>query len=182
MADRSASTVVINGCNIALMRGGSGPPLVVLHGASGGGTWLPFMAKLAETYNVAMLGLAHLNKSEQRQLIYRVGGSIGYVGQARSVLLVVQDPASPDRRIIGRIKGNLGRRPPDLAYQIVSHDDWSSLYWEAGASKVTVDSIINVGGDDENTRADRVDATDFLEEALKDGPVAATEIMNLIIW
>ena len=52
MPDHSTSTVLVNGCNIALMRGGSGPPLVVLHGASGAGIWLPFMAALAETFDV----------------------------------------------------------------------------------------------------------------------------------
>lgn len=33
------------------MRGGNGPPLVVLHGASGS-MWLPFMAKLAQRFDV----------------------------------------------------------------------------------------------------------------------------------
>src|SRR5712675_156888 len=52
MADHLASTITVIGCKISLMRGGSGPPLLVLHAASGAGTWLPFMAKLAETYDV----------------------------------------------------------------------------------------------------------------------------------
>jgi pimeloyl-ACP methyl ester carboxylesterase len=52
MVDPSTSTISLNGCNIALMRGGSGPPLLVLHGASGAGTWLPFMATLAEKFDV----------------------------------------------------------------------------------------------------------------------------------
>ncbi len=34
------------------MRGGDGAPLLLLHGASGAGAWLPFMASLAETYDV----------------------------------------------------------------------------------------------------------------------------------
>jgi pimeloyl-ACP methyl ester carboxylesterase len=52
MEDHSTSTMAVNGCNIALMRGGSGPPLLVLHGASGAGAWLPFMAALAEKFDV----------------------------------------------------------------------------------------------------------------------------------
>jgi len=52
MADHSTSTFTVNGCTIGLMRGGSGPPLVVLHGASVAGTWLPFMAALAEKFDV----------------------------------------------------------------------------------------------------------------------------------
>ena len=43
--------IAVRGCRIRLMRGGSGSPLVVLHGASGA-SWLPFMQRLAENFEV----------------------------------------------------------------------------------------------------------------------------------
>ena len=43
MADHTTTTVSVRGCNIKLMRGGSGPPLLFLHGSSGAGAWLPFV-------------------------------------------------------------------------------------------------------------------------------------------
>ena len=52
MGDHTTSNIAIRGCNIGLMRGGSGPPLVLLHGASGAGTWLPCMGSLAEKFDV----------------------------------------------------------------------------------------------------------------------------------
>ena len=52
MADQKTSMMTVRGCNIGLMRGGAGQPLVILHGASGAGTWLPFMRSLADTYDV----------------------------------------------------------------------------------------------------------------------------------
>src|SRR6476646_7752515 len=52
MADQTTSMMAVSGCNIGLMRGGTGRPLLVLHGASGAGAWLPFMASLADTYDV----------------------------------------------------------------------------------------------------------------------------------
>ena len=52
MADQTTSMVAVRGCNVGLMRGGVGQPLVILHGASGAGTWLPFMRSLADTYDV----------------------------------------------------------------------------------------------------------------------------------
>jgi pimeloyl-ACP methyl ester carboxylesterase len=52
MADQTTSMMAVSGCNIGLMRGGTGQPLVILHGASGAGTWLPFMRSLADTYDV----------------------------------------------------------------------------------------------------------------------------------
>jgi pimeloyl-ACP methyl ester carboxylesterase len=42
----------IRGCRIRLMRSGIGEPLLFLHGSSGAATWLPFMAKLAERFDV----------------------------------------------------------------------------------------------------------------------------------
>src|SRR5215470_19383378 len=52
MADQTTTMIAVEGCNIGLMRGGAGQPLVVLHGASGAGTWLPFMHSLADNYDV----------------------------------------------------------------------------------------------------------------------------------
>ena len=44
--------IAVRGCSIKLMRGGPGAPLLFLHGASGAGAWLPFMASLAERFDV----------------------------------------------------------------------------------------------------------------------------------
>ena len=52
MADYTTTRISARGCNIAMMRGGAGAPLLFLHGASGAGTWLPFMQMLAERYDV----------------------------------------------------------------------------------------------------------------------------------
>lgn len=42
----------IAGTRIQLLRGGQGPPLLFLHGAAGGGLWLPFLAGLARRFTV----------------------------------------------------------------------------------------------------------------------------------
>jgi pimeloyl-ACP methyl ester carboxylesterase len=52
MADHSSSTVTIKNCRIRLMRGGSGDPVLFLHGGGGAGSWLPFMARLATKFDV----------------------------------------------------------------------------------------------------------------------------------
>lgn len=44
--------VVVAGCATHVLRGGSGPPLLYLHGARGGGAWLPFMERLARRFEV----------------------------------------------------------------------------------------------------------------------------------
>jgi pimeloyl-ACP methyl ester carboxylesterase len=52
MPDHTTTTLSLRGCNIKLMRGGKGAPLLALHGASGASAWLPFMAALAEGFDV----------------------------------------------------------------------------------------------------------------------------------
>src|SRR5262245_33454623 len=52
MTGHVTTTIAVRGCNIKLMRGGSGPPLLFLHGSSGAGAWLPFMQSLAARFDV----------------------------------------------------------------------------------------------------------------------------------
>jgi pimeloyl-ACP methyl ester carboxylesterase len=52
MADHTASKLTVRGCTIGMMRCGAGPPLLLLHGASGAGAWPPFMQSLAEKFDV----------------------------------------------------------------------------------------------------------------------------------
>src|SRR5262249_3108033 len=51
MSDHSISSLSIRDCRIRLMRGGAGNPLLMLHGAGGAGTWVPFMARLAPPFD-----------------------------------------------------------------------------------------------------------------------------------
>jgi pimeloyl-ACP methyl ester carboxylesterase len=46
------SFIEVDGCKVSLRRGGSGQPLLFLHGASGAPLILPFMEKLAERFDV----------------------------------------------------------------------------------------------------------------------------------
>jgi pimeloyl-ACP methyl ester carboxylesterase len=46
------ATVTLDGCRINVLRGGKGEPLLFLHGAGGGGAWLPFMEDLAQRFDV----------------------------------------------------------------------------------------------------------------------------------
>jgi len=51
MTDR-IDFVDVAGCRTEVRRGGSGAPLVFLHGAGGNPGWMPFMEALAENYDV----------------------------------------------------------------------------------------------------------------------------------
>jgi len=52
MADQSSSTVTVKNCAVRLMRGGAGQPVLFLHGGGGVPSWLPFLARLGEKFDV----------------------------------------------------------------------------------------------------------------------------------
>ena len=52
MAEHATSMISIGDCRIRLMRGGSGAPMLFLHGGGGVGIWLPCMARLARKFDV----------------------------------------------------------------------------------------------------------------------------------
>src|SRR5262249_53610181 len=52
MPDHAISTMSICDCRIRVMRGGTGTPMLFLHGAGGAGAWLPFMARLAKKFDL----------------------------------------------------------------------------------------------------------------------------------
>jgi pimeloyl-ACP methyl ester carboxylesterase len=54
MSAPQSTTIAIRGCNIGLTRAGSGRPLLVLHGASGPGTWLGCLPELATRHDVLL--------------------------------------------------------------------------------------------------------------------------------
>ena len=77
------------------------------------------LALMAQRLDVAVLVVAHLNKAAGTDALYRVGGSIGLVGGARSVLLFTRDPDDePDgpRRALGHIKSNWSMLAETVVY------------------------------------------------------------------
>jgi pimeloyl-ACP methyl ester carboxylesterase len=44
--------IEVRGCKIGLMRAGTGPTMLYLHGAAGAGAWLPFMEKLSQRFDL----------------------------------------------------------------------------------------------------------------------------------
>ena len=52
MSEPRQSFETISGCKVNLRRAGKGAPLLYLHGAQGAPVWLPFMAELAQRFEV----------------------------------------------------------------------------------------------------------------------------------
>ena len=52
MAEYTSESMTLAGCEIEVLKGGEGPPLVFLHGAGGAHNWMPYMDRLAEHHKV----------------------------------------------------------------------------------------------------------------------------------
>lgn len=52
MADYTTGFEKVEGVRVNVVRGGRGAPLLFLHGANGGGRWMPFMERLSENFEV----------------------------------------------------------------------------------------------------------------------------------
>ncbi len=90
------------------------------------------LAKLAEGMGVAVVLVRHLHKRARGNPIYAGGGSIGFAGAARSVLLCAKDPddATGKRRVLAWSKGNLSEEAPALAFRLETEDKVGRVVWD----------------------------------------------------
>jgi hypothetical protein len=96
------------------------------------------LVDLARETGVAVLAVMHLRKSEAQRTLYRVGGSIGFVAMARSVLLAAVDPES-GRRAIAPVKCNLCAPPQPVEYRI---DDEGRFWWSGVDNALSAEHLL----------------------------------------
>jgi hypothetical protein len=138
------------------------------------------LANLAQESGAAIIIVRHLRKSEHESAIYAGGGSIGIIGQARTGLLVAEDPANRENRILAVTKCNVAAKAPSLRFRfstpgpdqptlLAPRVDW------LGESQLSADELVQTA---RRGRRDgpRDEATAFLKEALSDQPMPANWI------
>src|SRR5262249_22788374 len=96
---------------------------------------------LARAFEVAILLVRHLNKSQVAKAIYRGGGSIGLIGLCRSALLAGENPDVRGERILTQIKNNLAKKQPALAYDLYPENASQAFTW-LGQREVTADQAL----------------------------------------
>jgi len=131
------------------------------------------LADLAGKYGPCVLAVSHLNKSGGGAAVYRVTGSLAFTAAARAVWAVAKDPHSQDgRRLMLPVKCNLAPDQEGLAYRIrpgtVPTVEWG------GAVAVDVTEALTVDPTEERNACG--EAMAWLQETLKGGQVAATQI------
>ena len=60
--------------------------------------------ELAQRTGCAVLAVMHQNKRQGVAAMYRAGGSIGFVGLARTAMMLGRDPDDPERRVLAQVK------------------------------------------------------------------------------
>lgn len=143
-----------------------------LHKANQVRTLMAGLAKVAQDRHVAIVIVRHVTKGGREKAIYRGIGSIDITAACRSVLMAGHDPTNEDRRIIAHVKSNLAPLGPSLSYAIKDgHFEW------CGAVDVTAEDLCRAA-DSREVRSALVDATEFLQEALKGGPVRQQDVVR----
>ncbi len=135
------------------------------------------LAAMAERTGAAVVVVTHLNKSEGGNALYRGGGSIGIVGQARSALLVAEDPGDERRRVLASLKNNLSQPAPSLVFNVASAESGAARVEWVGDTELKADQLLNVMAS-AGRRSAQDGAEDFLREALADGPKKAADVVK----
>jgi hypothetical protein len=136
---------------------------------------------LAAQCGAAVLAVSHLAKNGNGAAAVRTIGSVAFSAAARAVFLVVQQEedakAQNGRRLFLPAKNNLGPdRGTGLAFVIEKRGMGTAVTWESGAVTMTADEALAPKGSGRS--AGVRDAMGFVAETLRDGPVAAAEVME----
>ena len=104
------------------------------------------LSKLAEKYDIAILGVEHPPKSSNGKAINQVGGSKAFIAAARSAYLVSKDPQDEKRSLFLRIKNNLTSHSVGISFRleevILPTGEISKVVWGDEPVKKTADEVL----------------------------------------
>ena len=105
------------------------------------------LTELAERHHVAIVAIAHLNKSNANggPAMYRVSGSLAFVAAARCAFLVTKDRNDPERRLMVMSKNNLGPDNLGMAYRVrklPENEKIGYIEWEEQGFTMSADEAL----------------------------------------
>jgi len=130
------------------------------------------LSRLAEQYSVAIVGLLHLSKGQQTNSLYKVNGSIGFVGTARSVLLCGPDPDDPTQCAMVHRKSNTAQLGLSRLYRI----DDDGFRWLGTCNISAGDLVAPETTSDERSAVE--EAIALISGRLEGGPQSAKELLE----
>lgn len=127
------------------------------------------LTMLADRTDVAVIGVAHLNRPNgtNRRATQRILGSTAFGAVARLVWMIApaDDPDDPSLRVLGVVKSNLSLKPASLAWSIPEED--AAIVWY-GESDESIEMLLDGHGKrrgGSSISPERQDIIDVLEDA-----------------
>ena len=138
------------------------------------------VVKLAKDFDVTIIGIMHLNKSQDLGAVYRVSGSMAFVAQARAVWLMTQeDREGEDRtlRYFSAVKTNLSSVQEGLVWRV---QNGRPEFFEPSFQPPPVREQLGPRPVERSSKLD--EAMRWLQDLLKDGEaMEQAEIVGLAI-
>ncbi len=138
------------------------------------------LSEMAADYDLAILGITHLNKNQDLAADFRILGSVGQQNAARMVWLIAPDPDDFDRRYFVWLKGNLAPKHHGLAYRLVNVNVPTSdgditpqpaCNFEREPVLLTAQELLAPPRGPQGRPKKQTDASEWLESFLSEGPV-----------
>jgi archaellum biogenesis ATPase FlaH len=134
------------------------------------GALTPLMV-LAAKYKVAIIGISHLTKNTDASAVYRVLGSMGFVGAARAVWVASYDKndESKNRRFLSPCKTTLSVSPTSLMWTIED----GKVNFLGDPVHASADDALR-SSEEETKKNATTEAKNFLVSILANGPQLAS--------
>ncbi len=125
------------------------------------------VVELVSKYKVALLGIIHFNKGNDKA-IYKMNGSIANMGLPRSVIYAVHSNNN-DERLLIHIKSSNAELGESIAYRITDN----GIEWLGIRGKINADEVIS------NEESNQYEiACDFILDYLKDGKQLGSNLLK----
>ncbi len=143
------------------------------------------LSKLAEKYDIAIVGVEHPPKSSNGRAMNQVGGSIAFVAASRSAYLVSKDPEDEERRLFLKIKNNLSNYSGGISFTVESHKlpngiEISKVVWGDEPVTITADEVLSYYNQTEFQHKKEL-RVKWVKGELADGPKNAAEVKKKAI-
>jgi putative DNA primase/helicase len=135
------------------------------------------LSRAASKMKAAILAVMHLNKDEKKDDLYRVGGSIGFVGAARLVFAVTGDPKNPEvDRLFAPLKTNISKLAVPLGYRVVEVSSGHPVLEWTGERDTSTGRVLNAVAQTNRPDEALARAEEFLSEILAEGSQLSKEV------
>jgi putative DNA primase/helicase len=135
------------------------------------------LAQLAEELDIAVVLIMHLSKAEQQQLLYKIGGSVGFAAVARAVYFVRRDGDDRGLRLFACGKMSDAAEPLTVPFRIAPKGDWATVEWEAPI-EMTAQELFKQDRQGPGPRPrKREEAQEWLRFFLENGPKAHRDVL-----